>query len=318
MRVVFMGSPEFALPTLRALIEGDDVDLAGVVTQPDRPAGRGRALRPPPAKDLAQQHGLPVLQPPRVNTPEALTAIAALAPEVIVIAAYGQILKQDLLDIPTRGVLNVHASLLPKYRGASPVAAAIMMGEVEAGVSIIEVVLALDAGPVIAQRSMPIDDDDTTGVLTDKLASLGAGALVEALPGWANGDLVAQPQDDALSTYAPLITRADAVIDWTALAVDVWRRVRAYNPWPVATTMLDGESLRILEGWPIDTGATGDPGSVVALPDGADAPEGAAFAVQCGSGQLAIVRAQRSGKRDVSGAELLRGMRGLIGKRLGE
>ena len=317
MRAVFMGSPEFALPSLRRLFESDLVEVVGVVTQPDRPAGRGRALRPPPAKELAQAHGLPVLQPPRVNKAEALAEIAALQPEVIVIAAYGQILKQELLDIPMRGVLNVHASLLPEYRGASPVTAAILAGEAQTGVSIIEVVLALDAGPVVAQRSIPIEDQDTMGSLTEKLAVLGADLLIEVLPAWERGELVARPQDDAQSTYAPPVRREDAVIDWSLPAVEVWRRVRAYNPWPVATTTLDGEPLRILQAWPLDVEARVEPGTVLALPDGSDAPEGAGFAVRCGQGALAVVRAQRAGRRGVSGAELLRGARGLIGKRLG-
>ena len=315
MRVVFMGSPAFALPALQRLIDSEH-EVAGVVTQPDRPAGRRRALRPPPAKEVALARGLPVLQPERVNTPEALDAIRALAPDVIVVAAYGQILKQPLLDIPERGALNVHASLLPKYRGAAPVAAAIIAGEEQTGVTIMEVILALDAGPMVAQRALPIGPRDTTGTLTEKLAALGGGLLIEVLPAWAAGDLVATPQDDSLATYAPQVRREDALIDWSLPAVDVWRRVRAYNPWPVATTSVDGAPLRILEAWPLESEAGDPPGSVVPLPGGAAVP-GAAFAVSCGRGLLAVVRAQRPGKRVVSGEELLRGYRGLIGKRLG-
>lgn len=310
-----MGSPAFALPSLRALIASEH-DVAAVVTQPDRPAGRRRALRPPPAKELALQHGLPVLQPERVNARDALAPLRALAPDLIVIAAYGQILKQPLLDIPRRGALNVHASLLPKYRGAAPVAAAILAGEDETGVTIMEVVLALDAGPMLAQRSTPIDPHDATGTLTEKLASLGAGLLIEVLPAWARGDLAAQPQDERLASYAPQLRREDADIDWSLPAGDVWRRVRAYNPWPVATTTVDGTPLRILEAWPLERDAVAPPGTVVPLPDGATIP-GAAFAACCGRGLLAVVLAQRPGRRPLSGEELLRGYRGLIGKRLG-
>ena len=315
MRVVFMGSPVFALPALQRLIDSEH-EVAGVVTQPDRPAGRRRALRSPPAKDLALARGLPVLQPERVNTPGALDAIRALAPDVIVVAAYGQILKQPLLDIPKRGALNVHASLLPDYRGAAPVAAVIVAGEEQTGVTIMEVILALDAGPVVAQRALPIDPRDTTGTLTEKLAALGGDLLIEVLSAWARGDLVATPQDGGLATYAPQIRREDAMIDWSLPAVEVWRRVRAYNPWPVATTSVGGEPLRILEAWPIESEAGEPSGTVVPLPGDATVP-GAAFAVRCGRGLLAVVRAQRPGKRVVLGDELLRGYRGLIGKRLG-
>ena len=315
VRIIFMGSPEFALPTLRRLIESEH-DVVAVVAQPDRPAGRGRMLRSPPTKELAHAQGLPVLQPERVNTPDALTSLRALTPEAIVIVAYGQILKQPLLEIPTRGVLNVHASLLPKYRGASPVSAAILAGEEETGVTILEVVLALDAGPTLARRALPIDQHDTTASLSEKLSHLGADLLSETLPRWEQRELSPTPQDDSQVTHAPSIRRADAVIDWSLPAVEVWRMVRAYDPWPVATTSVDGESLRILEAWPLESDDSAMPGAVVALPHGTEAPAGAGFAVRCGRGLLAIVRAQRSGKRVVSGDELLRGFPSLVGKRL--
>jgi methionyl-tRNA formyltransferase len=315
VRILFMGSPDFALPTLRRLIESEH-EAVGVVTQPDRPAGRRRELRPPPAKELAQARGLPVLQPERVNAPDSLAAINNLEPDAIVIAAYGQILKQPLLDIPRRGCLNVHASLLPKYRGASPVTAAILAGEEETGVTIIEVVLALDAGPIVTQRALPIEPSDTTGTLTEKLAGLGADLLIEVLPAWEQGALTPQPQDEAQASYAPQVRREDAVIDWSLPAVDVWRRVRAYNPWPVATTTVDGEPLRILEAWPLEAELPAPPGAMLPLPAGAQAPAGAGFAVRCGQGALAVVRAQRAGKRAISGEELLRGWRDLLGKRL--
>jgi methionyl-tRNA formyltransferase len=316
VRILFMGSPAFALPALRGLIESEH-ELVGVVTQPDRPAGRGRGRRRPPAKELALERGLTVLQPERVNSAESLAALRALAPDVAVIVAYGQILKQPLLDLPARGSLNVHASLLPKFRGASPIAAAILAGEEQTGVSILEVILELDAGPVVAQRALPIGPQDTTGTLSEQLASLGAGLLIEVLPAWARGDLAAQPQDGARASYAPSIRPDDAVIDWSLPAIDVWRRVRAYHPWPLARTALDGERLSILEAWPIDGEPVAPPGTALPLPDGAGAPEGTGFAVRCGRGLLAVVRAQRAGRRALSGAELARGYRGLIGRRLG-
>ena len=311
-----MGSPSFALPTLRRLIESEH-QVVGVVTQPDRPAGRGRGLRPPPVKELAQAHRLPVLQPERVNASEALAALRSLAPDAMIIAAYGQILRQPLLDLPRRGVLNVHASLLPTYRGAAPVTAALLAGERETGVTILEVVLALDAGPIVAQRALPIEEHDTAGTLGEKLAALGADLLIEVLPAWERGELPPQPQDDAQASHAPSVRREDAVIDWSLPAVEVWRLVRAFNPWPMAATAVGGEPLRILEAWPLEGDPDAPPGTVLPLPEGADAPEGAGFAVRCGQGLLAVVRAQRAGKRAVSGDELLRGFRGLLGRRLG-
>jgi methionyl-tRNA formyltransferase len=310
-----MGSPNFALPTLGGLIASQH-EVVAVVTQPDRPAGRGRGVRPPPAKELALAHGLPVLQPKSVNTPDALDAIRAYAPDALVVAAFGQILKQPLLDIPKRGSLNVHASLLPKYRGAAPVAGALLAGEDTTGVTIMEVELALDAGPIVAQRGLPIDPHDTTGTLTDKIAELGAELLIEVLQAWGRREITPQPQDDAQATYVKPVRREDAMIDWTLSADEVWRRVRAYNPWPVARTNVDGTALRILEAWPLAAEAGAATGSVVPLPSGVELA-GAGFAVQCGRGLLAIVRAQRPGKRAITGAELLRGWRDLIGKQLG-
>ena len=317
MRIVFMGSPQFALPAIEWLI-GSGHELLAVVTQPDQPAGRGRSLRPPPVSELARAHGLPVLQPPRVNAPESLDALRALKPEAIVIVAYGQILKQPLLDIPSRGLLNVHASLLPRHRGAAPATAALLAGDAETGVTILEVVLALDAGPMLAQRSLAISDADTTGSLNEKLAPLGAELLIETLPAWERGELTPQPQDEALATYARTVRRDDAIIDWSLPAADVWRRVRAFSPWPGATTTFGGEPLQILEAWPLEVSVDLDSGVVLPLPDGAAVPAGAGFAVCCGEGALAVVRAQRAGKRALSGEELLRGARGLIGNRLGE
>ena len=307
-----MGSPDFALPALERLIESARMrahELAAVVSQPDRPAGRGRALRAPPAKELALRHSIPILQPERVNSAEALDALRALAPDAIVIAAYGQILKQPLLDIPRRGSLNVHASLLPRWRGAAPAAAAIRAGDELTGVSIQEVVLALDAGPVVAQRETLIADDDTTGSLNEALARTGADLLIDVVPAWERGEIEPRPQDDSKATYAPTIKRQDAEIDWSLSADEIWRAVRAYNPWPVAFTSLGGETLRILEARPLDDEPHMEPGTVVQT--------GGGFGVRCGSGTLAILRAQRAGKRAMSGEELLRGARELVGQRLG-
>ncbi len=316
MRIVFMGSPEFALPTLRGLIESDH-EIVGVVTQPDRPAGRGRSLRMAPAAVLAGEHGLALLQPDNVNSDESLEALRALNPDALVVAAYGQIMKQPLLDIPTHGALNVHASLLPRHRGAAPSVGALLAGDDETGVTIQEVVLKLDAGPIVARRRLAISDDDTTGSLNEQLSEIGAELLVEVLPAWDRGESNAIPQVEEDATFSPSVKREDAIIDWSMSAVDVWRRVRAYSPWPVATTMADGQPLRILEASPIDAGAGQEAGVVIGLPAQGDVPPGAGFAVVCGAGALVVVRAQRAGKRPLSGADLLRGYRELIGKRLG-
>ncbi len=315
MRVVFLGSPEFALPTLRRLIASEH-EVVAVVTQPDKPAGRGRVLRPPPVKELAEANGLPVLQPESVNTEDALTAIRKLRPDALVVAAFGQILKQPLLDVPKRGSLNVHASLLPKYRGAAPIVGALLAGEDETGATIMEVELALDAGPIVAQQALPIEASDTAGTLTAKVAEAGAGLLLEVLPAWARRAIAVQPQDDAQATYIQAVRAADAVIDWSLSADAIWRHVRAYNPWPVATTTIDGMAFRIFEAMPFGDDADLEPGTVAELPEDTQM-QGAGFSVQTGRGRLVVIRGQRAGKRVVSGEQLLRGWRGLIGKRAG-
>ena len=316
-RIVFMGSPEFALPTLRRLLDSEH-QVVAAYTQPDRPAGRGRGLKPPPAKELALARGVAVRQPPRVSAPDAVAELASFQPDLIVIAAFGQILKQPVLDVPQRGALNVHASLLPRHRGASPVAAAILAGDAETGISIMQVELALDAGPVLAARRMPIDPWDTTGSLTDRLAEVGADLLMEVLAGWLEGTLTAVPQDESQATYAPVIRKGDGQIDWRLPAEEVWRRVRAYSPWPGAFTLLDGEPLRVLEAWPLPAESDAPAGTVVAAPAAAAALERRpVFAVQTGRGLLGILTVQKAGRRALPAEEFLRGQRGLIGKCLG-
>jgi methionyl-tRNA formyltransferase len=319
VRIVFFGSPEFALPSLQALIASRH-DVVAVVTQPDRPAGRGHAARPPPVKSVALNHGLPVLQPEKVSDAESMARIQALAPDAFVVAAYGQILRQRLLEVPPRGTLNVHASLLPRWRGASPVAAAIMAGDEVTGVTLMQMVRALDAGPILARVEVPITALDTTGTLEPRLAEAGAALLAQKLDAWLDGLVLATPQDESLVTYAPQIRRADAQIDWTLPALDLWRRVRAFHPWPVAYTRWRGEELRIHAAWPLDAESGRPPGSVLPPtplpPEAGDAEE--AFAVQTGRGALAIRRLQRPGRREVSGIEFLRGQRDFAGTRLGE
>ena len=314
-----MGSPAFALPTLRALIASRH-EVVGVVTQPDRPAGRGRRATPPAAKLVALEQGLRVFQPDRVSAAASVEQLRALSADVIVIAAYGQILRQNVLDLPRRGSLNVHASLLPRHRGASPVVAAILGGDAITGVSIMEVALALDAGPVVVQVEEQISPHDTAGSLETRLAERGAVLLMETLDDWAEGRIEALPQDDSLATYAPIVKRQDALIDWSLTAVEIWRRVRAYNPRPVAYTTAGGTELRIWEAWPL-AGDSGDPPGTLQplerLPMEAKSEIDATFTVQTGRGRLALIRVQRSGSKILSGPEFLRGQRGHAGLVLG-
>ena len=314
VRTVFMGSPDFALPALRGLVEGG-YRVVGVYTQPDREAGRGRRLLPPPVKELAIRYGLPIHQPVNFRAGETVEELRALAPDVIVVAAYGLILPRTVLAVPRRGILNVHASLLPRWRGAAPVAAAILAGDPETGVSIMEIVPALDAGPVVAQRATPIHDDYTAGTLTQRLAEEGAALLLATLPAWYDGRLEARPQNEAEVTYAPPVKKDDAAIDWTVPAVQIWRQIRAYNPWPVAFSSLpSGEPLRILEAQPLAVTPEAAPGTVVPAPP--DLPR-ESFAIATGDGLLLPLLVQRAGGKPVSAAEFSRGRRGLMGARLG-
>jgi methionyl-tRNA formyltransferase len=321
MRVVFMGTPEFALPTLRRLIESDH-EIVGVFTQPDRPTGRSRKLAPPPVKRLALEHGLPVYQPASISKPDVVEQLRQLAPDVGVIAAYGQILRQPVLDVPRLGLLNVHASLLPRWRGAAPIPAAILAGDERTGATIMQVRLALDAGPMLARVAVAIGDDDTTATLTPRIAEAGAALLVDVLPRYAAGAIAAEEQDEALATYAPQIEKADALLDWERDdATTVWRKVRAYNPWPVAYSYLDGQPVRLLECVPLDQPAGGQaPGTIIALPaeaaEAAGAARGAGFGIVAAGGVVGVVRVQGTGGRAMAAAEYLRGHREIVGKRL--
>lgn len=321
-RIVFMGSPDFAVPSLHALVDAGH-DVAGVVTQPDREAGRGRKFVPPAVKLAAEALGLPVLQPRSMRRPEAVDGLAALQPDLIVVAAFGQILRRNVLDVPARGVLNVHASLLPRWRGASPVTAAILAGDEQTGVSVMLLDEGLDTGPVLSMRSTPIEDTDSGGSLTTTLAEMGASLLVETIPGWLDGSIQATPQDETHATYAPRIGKESGRIDWSQPATQIWRQVRAYNPWPGAFTSYGVSLLKIEEAWPLTGYAIELPGTVVSLPWGAvervpaERPR-PAFAVVTGDGFLLPLRVQRAGKRSMYAEEFFRGERSLAGSRLGD
>jgi methionyl-tRNA formyltransferase len=322
MRVVFMGTPEFALPSLRALVEGG-YNIVGVYTRPDRLAGRGRTLTPPAVKTAAFDYGLPVFQPPGLRRPEAVEELASLRPDVIVVCAFGVILRQAVLDIPAKGVLNIHPSLLPRHRGASPIAAAILAGDEQTGVTIMLMDPGMDTGPILSQQAIPISPWDTSGSLGERLAEVGAELLLEVLPRWLADEIEPQPQDDSLASQAPLLRKEDGAIDWNLPAIDIWRRVRAFNPWPGAFTTLAGQTLLIWEAWPLSVDSEEVPGTLLPLtPEQRQMlpPEGGekeTLAVQTGEGLLAILRLQQAGRRSLTAAEFIRGQRNLFGRRLG-
>ena len=241
--VVFMGSPDFALPVLKELTS--HYNVVGVVTQPDRASGRGRERKAPPIKRLALELGLPVLQPEKLRLPEAMEQLHLWAPELIVVAAFGQILKKDVLDLPPLGCINVHASLLPRWRGAAPINAAILHGDPETGVTIMQMDVGLDTGPMLSQRSIPLTQQDTAGSVFEKLSRLGADLLIETLPDYLSGKLTPTPQPEDGVTYAPMLKKEEGQLDFTYDVHELERRVRAFNPWPGAFIDLEGTPLKI-------------------------------------------------------------------------
>jgi methionyl-tRNA formyltransferase len=311
MRVAFAGTPGFALPALRAL--GARYGIVGVLTQPDRPAGRGRALAASPVKQHALAQGWPVLQPPTLRAPEAVGAIAAWQPDVLVVVAYGLILPQPVLDLPCLGCLNIHGSLLPRWRGAAPIQRAILAGDAVTGVSIMRMEAGLDTGPVLLMRRVPIGPRSTYGELHDLLAGAGAGALLEVLDALEAGRARGLPQPADGVTYAAKIDKAETRIDWRQSAVAIDRQVRAFHPTPVATTLLRGEPLRIQRAHPA-AADVGVAAGVMSAP-GAKTVPGAILGVArdglrvaCGSGALVLEVLQRAGRRPVSASEFARGL----------
>lgn len=245
-RIVFMGTPEFAAPALRLLIEHHEV--IGVITQPDRPAGRKRQIQASPVKLVAQAHNIPVFQPEKIRRAEAIAELKRQPPDVYVVAAFGQILPQAVLDIPPHGSLNIHASLLPRWRGAAPIQAAIRAGDAESGITIMKMDAGLDTGPILTQRALQLATDETGQSLHDKLSQIGGELLIETLPGYLAGAILPRPQDDALTTYAPAIKKEEGQIDWSQDAASIERLVRAFTPWPGTFTTWNGEPLKIHSG----------------------------------------------------------------------
>ena len=306
MRLVFMGSPQFAVPPLEHLLAGGH-QVAAVYTQPDRPAGRGRGLLASPVKQAAQARGLTLVQPASLKAAGVAERLGGFKPDVIVVAAFGQILPKTVLALPKLGCINIHPSLLPRFRGASPVASAILAGDDFAGVSLMVMDEGLDTGPVLARAQLPILAQDTTVSLTDKLSWLGAQLLGEVLVGWSRGEISPQPQNEAGATYCNPIAKEEGEIDWRQPAIDIWRRVRAFNPWPGCYTRWRGKSLKIIEAAPLAEEKVAEAGRVVAL----DSKSG--FGVATGDGVLAVSSVQLEGKRAMPAAEFLRGQRDFIG-----
>jgi methionyl-tRNA formyltransferase len=312
VRILFWGTPEFATPPLRALL-GEGFDVVGVVTQPDRPRGRGRShLDPSPVKVLAEADGLPVLQPEKPRGPEFVAQMRALEPELSVVVAYGHILPKEVIDLPTRGTLNIHASVLPALRGADPIRAAIRQGLAETGVTIMRMVPALDAGPVLHELRTPIAPDETFGELELRLSELGALALIEALALLETGATQERPQDDARATYAHKTERAHARIDWAGPAEDVARAIRAYDPRPGAFASHRGADVKIYGGRsvPVEERPDATPGEVIAL--GSDG-----LTVKCGEDAVRIAIVQPAGKGRLAPAEWARGRGIEVGEILG-
>jgi len=304
-RIVFMGTPEIAVPPLRRLV-ANGYDVVAAYTQPDRPSGRGRHLAAPAVKTAALAMGIPVIQPPDLRSDEAIAQLAELLPDIIVICAYGQILPQAVLDIPPGQCINIHFSLLPRHRGASPVAAAILAGDEFTGVSIQLVRKKLDTGPILISGVVPIDPKDNTGRIIDKLSLVGADLLLEGLNGWRRGEIIPQNQDKAGATYFKQIEKSEGEIDWNHPALDIWRRIRAYNPWPGCYTRWNGKVLNIIDAETLPGDKITSPGQVISLAEGG-------IAIGTGAGLLVLKKLKMAGKREMTAAEFSRGQRDFIG-----
>ncbi|MFZ3203032.1 MAG: methionyl-tRNA formyltransferase [Pseudomonas sp.] len=294
LRIVFAGTPEFAAEHLKALLDSPH-QIVAVYSQPDRPAGRGQKLAASPVKQLAVQHQIAVLQPQTLRDPTAQAELAALAPDLLVVVAYGLILPQAVLDIPRLGCINSHASLLPRWRGAAPIQRAIEAGDNESGVTVMQMEAGLDTGPMLLKVRTPIADDDTGGSLHDRLASLGPQAVLEAIAGLAAGTLRGEVQDDSLATYAHKLNKDEARLDWTRPAVELQRLIRAFHPWPICHSTLNGEALKVHAAELGEGG--GAPGTLLAA-------DKQGLTVACGQGALRLTRLQLPGGKALDFGDL--------------
>jgi methionyl-tRNA formyltransferase len=304
-KIVFMGTPDFAVPTLRALMQNHEV--IGVVTQPDRPAGRHQQIQMSSIKQVAIEAGIPILQPEKLRRPDAIESLKQWIPDAYVVAAFGQILPQAVLDIPRYGSINVHASLLPRWRGAAPIQAVIRAGDPESGVTIMKMDAGLDTGPILSQRAIPLVADETGQSLHDKLAVIGAELLIDTLPGYFSGEITPQAQDESGVTYAPQIKKEEGLIDWTQDAASIGRLVRAFTPWPGTSTLWKGQQLKIHSGAVVSGKAT--PGKIVETPQG--------IAVGTGDGLFVLGQIQLAGRKSLPVSEFVKGQADFTGWTLG-
>ena len=304
-RLIFMGTPDFAVPSLEKLHQVYEV--VAVVTQPDRPKGRGRKMVSPPVKQVAEAAGLTILQSASLRAPEVVETLRALKPDLIVVAAFGQILRPNVLDLPPHGCLNVHASLLPRWRGAAPVNAAIRAGDTETGVTIMQMDPGLDTGPMLRKRAIPITPQHTAAILTQELADLGAALLIETLPDWLAGKITPEPQDDSLATLAPRIKKGEGQINWHQRAVEIERHVRAFDPWPGTYTFWQQQRLKIIS-----------VSLMTAQPPAGLAPgqifrHGKEVAAATAEGAIILEQIQLAGKRPVTAQDFIHGVPDFVG-----
>ncbi len=306
LRVVFMATPDFAVPALHLLIS-NSYQIVAVYTQPDKPAGRSLQPVPPPVKRLAMDHSIPVVQPETLEASSAFEELASYSPDLIVVAAYGRILPSRMLALPRFGCLNLHPSLLPRHRGSSPIANTILCGDEVTGVTVMLMDAGMDSGPILAQREVFVSPEDTGGSLTPKLAHIGAELLLESLPLWIGGKIRPQPQDESQATFSRMLTKEDGEIDWKLPAVQLWRRIRAFDPWPGCHAWWKGRRLKVCEALPLAGG--GEVGKVIAIIE----PAGAVVGVVTGMGVLGLLRVQLEGRREMSAADFIRGQRDFVG-----
>ncbi len=313
-RIVFMGTPEFAVPSLEAVAALNGMEIVCVVTQPDRPAGRGQSTRPSAVKARALELGLPVWTPENLKEPDTQARLRDLAPDLLVVVAYGEILRRAVLDIPRRGAINVHGSLLPRHRGAAPVQGALLAGDMEAGITIMLMDEGMDTGPMLAKRSIRVRPDHTAATLADDLSRLGADLLAETLPRWLAGEIEPEPQDDSAATKTRMLKKEHGRLDWSRPARELANQVRAFDPWPGTFTSWRGQQLKVLGareavGWEVS--------SQQAVP-GTVAQQGEHVAVATGEGWLELYELQLQGKKAVGARDFVNGYRDFVGSVLGE